>query len=119
MIDETNFFSRTQAIFFVCKRPKRPANYVSRSKYSYYDKNGIRRQTISSTYWYGEDKKGKFVIRESDHWGCVASCNWGFNAHFFSRDQWCRQDEILKFKCNKKTFSAKAYFKDFKQNIYY
>ena len=31
---------------------------------------------ISSLYWYGEDKRGKYVIRESDHWGKVASCQW-------------------------------------------
>ncbi|AQY21321.1 hypothetical protein [Riemerella anatipestifer] len=31
---------------------------------------------ISSRYWYGEDSKGQYVIRESDHWGQVASCVW-------------------------------------------
>ncbi|MCU7570491.1 hypothetical protein [Riemerella anatipestifer] len=31
---------------------------------------------ISSRYWYGEDSSGQYVIRESDHWGQVASCVW-------------------------------------------
>lgn len=35
-----------------------------------------KRLGISSRYWYGKDKKGTYVIRESDHWGKVASCNW-------------------------------------------
>lgn len=35
-----------------------------------------KRLGISSRYWYGEDSKGKYVIRESDHWGKVASCSW-------------------------------------------
>ena len=31
---------------------------------------------ISSRYWYGQDSRGKYIIRESDHWGRVASCTW-------------------------------------------
>lgn len=30
----------------------------------------------SSKYYYGEDEKGKYIIRESDHWGNVATCLW-------------------------------------------
>ena len=36
-----------------------------------------RKKGISSRYWYGENSKGKYIIRESDHWGSVASCEWG------------------------------------------
>lgn len=35
-----------------------------------------KRLGISSRYWYGEDSRGKYIIRESDHWGRVASCVW-------------------------------------------
>lgn len=40
---------------------------------------------VSSSYWYGEDSKGKYVIRSSNHWSAknslidcknVASCIW-------------------------------------------
>lgn len=37
---------------------------------------------ISSCYWYGENKKGKYVVRESDHWGNLASCVWGITKSY-------------------------------------
>ncbi len=49
-----NFFERTSAIFhFDGNTPTSKPNFVSPS---------------SSRYWYGEDDKGKYVIRQSDHW---------------------------------------------------
>lgn len=32
-----------------------------------------------SEYWFGEDEKGKFVIRHADHWGRVQNCFWFLN----------------------------------------
>ena len=84
-----NFFSKTFGLFKGCKRPKRNPDYISYSK-KYPD-------LISSEYWYGVDKNGKYVIRFSDHWvryknikndlweyGCkmIASCNWQLKANF-------------------------------------
>lgn len=76
-----NFFIGTSAVFKGCKTPKREPDYVS------WKRN--QEDEISSLYWYGEDKRGKYVIRWSDHWsyavwngeyreGCewVASCRW-------------------------------------------
>lgn len=31
---------------------------------------------ISSRYWQGEDSKGKYAIRESDHWDYVGKSLW-------------------------------------------
>lgn len=53
-----NYYNNTSATFRGCNTPKRKPNYVSRTKRGY----------ISSLYWYGKDKKGEFVIRESGHW---------------------------------------------------
>jgi hypothetical protein len=53
MVDLSNFFISTQAVFKGCKIPKRKPDYVSDS---------------GSIYWYGENKKGSYVIRQSDHW---------------------------------------------------
>ncbi len=81
MITIDNFFIATYALFKICKTPKRKADYTSYSKWG----------DVSSQYWYGEDKNGRFVIRKSDHWvfrkhndnsnksqNCrmIASCNW-------------------------------------------
>ncbi len=52
-----------------------------------------KRIGMSSRYWYGEDSRGKYVIRESDHWGRVASCVWN----------------VTKDNKNKKTKCAKIY----------
>ncbi len=53
MYTSTSFFTNTQAVFKACKTPKRVPNFVSPS---------------GSQYWYGEDKVGAYVIRQSDHW---------------------------------------------------
>jgi hypothetical protein len=89
-INKNNFYLNTFAVFKGCKTPKREPDYISYNK-RYSD-------VISSRYWYGNDKKGSYVIRESDHWvapepeGCarIASCIWKINttiknsgSHFF------------------------------------
>ena len=52
-----NFFERTSAIFTqITDTPTTKPNYISRS---------------GSTYWYGEDERGKYVIRRSDHWSAI------------------------------------------------
>lgn len=49
-----NFFEGTSAIFTqISEKPTTKPDYTSRS---------------GSRYWYGEDEKGKYVIRQSDHW---------------------------------------------------
>lgn len=49
-----NFFKGTSAIFTqISEKPTTKPDYTSRS---------------GSRYWYGEDDKGKYVIRQSDHW---------------------------------------------------
>jgi hypothetical protein len=61
--------------------------YEDFNKY-YYDLTAWRvyytdkRLGISSRYWYGEDTKGKWIIRESDHWGSVGKCSWRITKHF-------------------------------------
>lgn len=84
MITFDNFFTSTFGLFTACKTPKRKPDYISRSS-SYWGGG------ISSSYWYGEDRKGKYVIRKSNHWvkrrnetlselssDCkrIATCNW-------------------------------------------
>lgn len=52
-----NFMNGTSAIFEqMVEMPARKADYISRS---------------GSRYWYGEDERGKYVIRSSDHWSDV------------------------------------------------
>jgi len=82
VITYDNYYSNTFAIFKACKKPKREPNYISSS---------------DSVYWYGENKRGKYVIRCSDHWtrenhgkrDCrrIASCQWeiiGKDLHSYS-----------------------------------
>ena len=67
----SNYFNHTCATFKACKVPRRDCDYKSNS---------------CSKYWYGENKKGKYVIRLSGHWirnnhesrACekIASCQW-------------------------------------------
>lgn len=94
IIDETNFFKDTFAVFKGCKMPKRDPDYISYKKGT----------TIpSSYYWYGKNKRGSYVIRKSDHWSqinrdidckVVATCVWE-----------------LRYKT--KTDTGKAYFSSF------
>ena len=57
-----NFFANTSAVFTLLHKseaPQREADYES----EHWDGLGI-----SSRYWYGEDERGKYVVRASDHW---------------------------------------------------
>lgn len=53
MVTFSSYFFKTEATFKCCKKPKRKPDYESASY---------------SSYWYGEDKRGKYVIRYSHHW---------------------------------------------------
>ena len=53
---------------------------------------------VSSLYWYDSDEKGEYIIRHSDHWGDVASCEW----------------EIDDYSYRNRPRTGKAYLKDFK-----
>ena len=54
------------------KHYKHHFEYCSGYRLYYEDK----RLGVSSQYWYGTDSKGDYIIRESSHWGKVASCIW-------------------------------------------
>lgn len=92
-----NYYYNTSATFRGCNKPKRKPDYVSHNK----------RGHISSAYWYGENKKGKYVIRYSDHWimrNCIyshkktskedrecrriASCQWKLKTTYEDRSGW-------------------------------
>ena len=112
MITQNNFYNGTSAWFKGCKPPKREPDYIS-----YYYPNlcygDIETKIPSSKYWYGENKNGKYVIRQSNHW-CkvsdfeqkkdrdiknIASCKWHLKSH--------NATNINKLRC------GKAYFKNF------
>ncbi len=64
--DRNNFYKNSFADFVSCKKPDRNPDYISSS---------------GSKYWYENDG----VIRESDHFGKVSSCEWTLNnADFYS-----------------------------------
>jgi len=63
MTTKENFFTATRGIFSECNTPESTPDYVSLDK---------RSGRVSSKYWYTETG----VIRQSDHWGEVASCIW-------------------------------------------
>ena len=65
-LDKTNFFTSSKSIFVECNKMEVPADYISLDK-----KTG----KVSSKYWYTNEG----VVRESDHWGEVASCIWVLN----------------------------------------
>ena len=67
MITKDNFHLMTKGIFSKCDLPTTAPDYVSLNK------NG----NVSSKYWY--TKNG--VVRQSDHWGRVASCIWTLKGH--------------------------------------
>ena len=108
-----NFFIETYGKWKACKTPTREPDYVSyrrRStsvssevfeifkerpdyKFASCDEDwefGSRYMNLaSSVYWYGENKRGKYVIRLSDHWsnrnkrpdcGRIASCYWDLSS---------------------------------------
>jgi hypothetical protein len=80
-IDKSNFHQSTYGRFTVTKTPNRPADYISYTTYG----------TISSVYHYTENG----VIRTSNHWGAVASCQW--NLEGLNEIGWdkCRKTEVV------------------------
>lgn len=57
-----NFHQISRGIFSECETPQTTPDYVSLTK------NG----RVSSQYWFTENG----VVRNSDHWGQIASCIW-------------------------------------------
>ena len=79
-IDKTNFHLSTYGRFTVVETPSRKADYISYTTWGH----------ISSIYHYTEEG----VIRTSDHWGGVASCQWnleGLNEMGFDK---CRKTQV-------------------------
>jgi len=79
-IDFTNFHKRTNGRWMPIEIPKTLADFVSLTPYG----------DISSAYWYTTNG----VIRVSDHWGAVASCQWNLetvNGYGFDK---CRKTEL-------------------------
>jgi len=110
-MNKDNFYLCSKARFKGCKRPKRKPDFTS------YNRRGI----VSSEYWYGEDKKGEYVIRSSDHWSnsndkvifsCekIASCYWWLvtNGKSFLPASESGSGSVF--------FSGKAYFTAFSVN---
>lgn len=54
-----NFFTDTKGIFEETETPDREPDYISQKRFGWGE---------SSRYWYGTDKGGDYVIRQSDHW---------------------------------------------------
>lgn len=113
-----NFFMNTQVIFKGCKTPKRKPDFES--KKGSFDYTMFKTyEHISSQYWYGEDKKGLYVIRESNHWSfrrnflkkkqvfeCnVSSCQWHIKSKNALGEPFFCKDRI----------AGKAYLKNFKK----
>ena len=91
MKNTSNFFKETYCMFKACKEPKRKPDYISYIKtyYDHYEELYIQLEEkdwiISSKYWYGKDKNGKYVIRSSGHWSkrnnvleveAIRTCYW-------------------------------------------
>ncbi len=115
MINYNNYFQNTAAIFKGCKTPKRVPDYVSKDRYG----------QKSSTYWYGKDKKGEYIIRRSNHWvhrqplgkekgatQCkrISSCVWHLRTHMV---EYYKNLGITTKYSNYLT--GKCYLKDFKK----
>lgn len=96
----SNFMHGTYAVFKGCEKPARPADYVSES---------------GSQYWYGENNRGKWVIRYSDHWSGEDSAytrSYGYSCRNIASCYWPLKSTKLR---TGGIFSAgKAFFKDFK-----
>ena len=79
-IDKTNFHLSTYGRFVVVDAPSRKADYISYTPWG----------EISSIYHYTNEG----VIRTSNHWGGVASCQWnleGLNEMGFDK---CRKTQV-------------------------
>lgn len=76
-IDSTNFHKNTIGRFTIVETPKGTPDYISKTTWG----------EISSIYYYTNEG----VIRLSNHWGNVASCQWnleGVNSLGFDK---CRK----------------------------
>ena len=62
MTNASNFHLMTKGTFSKCDLPKTAPDYVSLDKFG----------NVSSKYWYTAEG----VVRQSNHWGRVASCIW-------------------------------------------
>jgi hypothetical protein len=81
IIDKTNFHLSTYGRFQVVETPNTKADYISYTTWG----------EVSSYYHYTKDG----VIRTSNHWGGVASCQWnleGVNEMGFDK---CRKVEVI------------------------
>jgi len=112
-ITQDNFYLGTKARFKGCKKPKREADFTSYG----------RSEDISSEYWYGADKYGKYVIRCSHHWSnsnneqvysCkkIKSCYWWIVTN-------CKNSYIYvdPYEYEQIMYCGKAYFLNFEKNI--
>ena len=96
-------------IFKICKKPNKKPSHIS----YYWHDYGI---AVSSIYWRGEDKKGKYLIRCSNHWSAfinnvnedceISRCGMIKNSFF-----------IIKGNINikQRTVCGKVYIKNFKK----
>ena len=79
-IDKNSFFKHTNGRFQECAIPTREADFVSKTTWG----------EISSIYYF----ENNGVIRVSNHWGAVASCQWNLNTvNEFGYDK-CRKTEV-------------------------
>lgn len=83
---------------------------------------------ISSKYYYGKDEEGEYIIRESDHWGDVASCKWNLKIYDENGDlfhventweEWLidEEDGTESVNYHADVVFGKAYLKDFKTQL--
>lgn len=125
MITINNYFSGTIATFKGCKTPKREPDYISYMKF----RDEIT-DIVSYRYWYGDDKNGTYVIRESNHWcnykkftydwkhfGCknIASCYWRLKTNNDNAVVWLPREPYVRILGEYKTnpVSGKCYIKNF------
>lgn len=109
LLSYQSFFLSTFAVFKECKKPKREPDYISK------DKKG----NISSRYWYGNNRLGDYVIRESNHWSSYINNNTntatnGCGTIGRTNCFWILRLSFIKLNKDK-LYTAKAYFKDFKE----
>lgn len=81
----SNFNNNSFTTFKECKTPNRHPDFISLS---------------GSRYWYGSNKNGQYVIRQSDHWGKVSSCVWKLFSPYKVNNLSGSAIKILKKECN-------------------
>ena len=79
-IDSTNFHKSTNGRWIPCEMPESAADFISFTPYG----------EVSSAYWHTESG----VIRVSDHWGGVASCQWNLHTVSGYGFDKCRKTEL-------------------------